>query len=137
MAEEISWLSVIIIILLTGAYSATTFLGTNTFDKCDEINLDQEKININRLMNHSLTASITLASTLLLQKFVRNDGLIFAGLLCTIGIIVSYYSYTIINEEMCKPLTKKSEREYITYGSPIIFGTMCLIILFLMSRKSN
>ena len=69
MAEEISWLSVIIIILLTGAYSATTFLGTNTFDKCDEINLDQEKININRLMNHSLTASITLASTLLLQKF--------------------------------------------------------------------
>tara|TARA_B000000557_G_scaffold34_1_gene53 strand:+ start:2847 stop:3263 length:417 start_codon:yes stop_codon:yes gene_type:complete len=137
MAEEISFVSVIIVILLTLIYATTTYLGTDTFKKCDEINVDEEKINHVRYINHSLTAAITLASTLLLQKFTSDDGLMFSGILTIMGILASYFTYTIVNNESCKPLNKKDTRDYVTYGPPILFGTMCLIIIFLMMRKAR
>ena len=137
MAEEISFVSVIIVILLTLIYATTAYLGTYTFKKCDEINVDEEKINHVRYINHSLTAAITLASTLLLQKFTSDDGLMFSGILTIMGILASYFTYTIVNNESCKPLNKKDTRDYVTYGPPILFGTMCLIIIFLMMRKAR
>tara|TARA_B100000405_G_scaffold156018_1_gene108911 strand:+ start:1099 stop:1515 length:417 start_codon:yes stop_codon:yes gene_type:complete len=137
MAEEISFVSVIIVILLTLIYATTAYLGTDTFKKCDEINVDEEKINHVRYINHSLTAAITLASTLLLQKFTSDDGLMFSGILTIMGILASYFTYTIVNNESCKPLNKKDTRDYVTYGPPILFGTMCLIIIFLMMRKAR
>jgi uncharacterized membrane protein len=137
MAEEISWISVIIITLLTGVYSITNWLGTDTFDKCEEINKDEEKIKHKEFMKQSLIAVVTLASTLLIQKFLKSDGLIFAGILSIAGILASYYSYTIVNNDSCKAKTKKVEKEYIMYGSPTIFAFTCLIVLYLMTRKSN
>tara|TARA_B100000131_G_C17979985_1_gene558203 strand:- start:311 stop:727 length:417 start_codon:yes stop_codon:yes gene_type:complete len=137
MAEEISFVSVIIVILLTLIYATTAYLGTDTFKKCDEINVDEEKINHVRYINHSLTAAITLSSTLLLQKFWKEDGLMFSGILTIMGILASYFTYTIVNNESCKPLNKKDTRDYVTYGPPILFGTMCLIIIFLMMRKAR
>ena len=137
MTEEISFVSVIIVILLTLIYATTAYLGTDTFKKCDEINVDEEKINHVRYINHSLTAAITLASTLLLQKFTSDDGLMFSGILTIMGILASYFTYTIVNNESCKPLNKKDTRDYVTYGPPILFGTMCLIIIFLMMRKAR
>tara|TARA_B100001113_G_C20999364_1_gene574242 strand:- start:270 stop:686 length:417 start_codon:yes stop_codon:yes gene_type:complete len=137
MAEEISLISVIIVILLTIIYATTTYLGTDTFKKCEEINVDEEKVNHVRYINHSLTAAITLASTLLLQKFLTEDGLMFSSILTVMGIITSYFTYTIVNNESCKPLNDKNTRDYVTYGPPILFGTMCLIIIFLMIRKAR
>jgi uncharacterized membrane protein len=137
MAEEISFVSVIIVILLTIIYGTTAYLGTDTFKKCEEINVDEEKVNHVRYINHSLTAAITLASTLLLQKFLTEDGLMFSSILTVMGIITSYFTYTIVNNESCKPLNDKNTRDYVTYGPPILFGTMCLIIIFLMIRKAR
>ena len=137
MAEEISLISVIIVILLTIIYAKTAYLGTDTFKKCEEINVDEEKVNHVRYINHSLTAAITLASTLLLQKFLTEDGLMFSSILTVMGIITSYFTYTIVNNESCKPLNDKNTRDYVTYGPPILFGTMCLIIIFLMIRKAR
>ena len=137
MAEEISFVSVIIVILLTTIYAITAYIGTDTFNKCEEMNVDEEKVNHVRYVNHSLTAAITLASTLLLQKFLTEDGLMFSSILTVMGIITSYFTYTIVNNESCKPLNKKDIRDYVTYGPPILFGTMCLIIIFLMIRKAK
>jgi len=137
MAEEISFVSVIIVTLLTTIYAITAYIGTETFKKCEEINVDAEKVNHVRYITHSLTAAITLASTLLLQKFLTEDGLMFSSILTIMGIITSYFTYTIVNNESCKPLNKKNIRNYVTYGSPILFGTMCLIIIFLMMRKAR
>jgi uncharacterized membrane protein len=137
MAEEISFVSVLIVILLTILYASTAYIGTNTFKNCEEVNVDEEKVNHVRYINHSLTAAITLASTLLLQKFWSEDGLMFSGILTVMGIITSYFTYTIVNNESCKPLNDETTRDYVTYGPPILFGTMCLIIIFLMIRKSR
>ena len=43
MAEEISFVSVLIVILLTILYATTAYLGTNTFKNCEEVNVDEEK----------------------------------------------------------------------------------------------
>jgi hypothetical protein len=86
---EVSGLTVMGILFLGFFYMIISSIGMNIYSKCDAMKGQPVQENLNKYLAATLTIALTIPFTLLVTKFVKNEGAVFALIYSIMGLVGS------------------------------------------------
>jgi len=86
---EVSGETVMGIIFLGFIYMIISSIGMNIYSKCDAMKGQPVQENLNKYLAATLTIALTIPFTLLVTKFVKNEGAVFALIYSIMGLVGS------------------------------------------------
>ena len=128
---EISGMTVMGILFLGFFYMVTSSIGMGIYSKCDAMKGQSVQDNLNKYLAATLTIGLTIPFTLLVTKFVNNEGAAFALIYSIMGLVGSA---AVLNWATKCANAKKSEKNYAAF-STALFSCTLLISFFLMRPK--
>ena len=128
---EVSMTTVMGILFLGFFYMVTSSIGMGIYSKCDAMKGQSVQDNLNKYLAATLTIGLTIPFTLLVTKFVNNEGAAFALIYSIMGLVGSA---AVLNWATKCANAKKSEKNYAAF-STALFSCTLLISFFLMRPK--
>ena len=86
---EVSGLTVMGILFLGFFYMIISSIGMSIYSKCDAMKGQPIQENLNKYLAATLTIALTIPFTLLVTKFVKNEGAVFALIYSIMGLVGS------------------------------------------------
>jgi len=86
---EVSGLTVMGILFLGFIYMIISSIGMSIYSKCDAMKGQPVQENLNKYLAATLTIALTIPFTLLVTKFVKNEGAVFALIYSIMGLVGS------------------------------------------------
>ena len=86
---EVSGKTVMCILFLGFIYMIISSIGMNIYSKCDAMKGQPVQENLNKYLAATLTIALTIPFTLLVTKFVKNEGAVFALIYSIMGLVGS------------------------------------------------
>jgi len=86
---EVSGETVMGIIFLGFIYMIISSIGMSIYSKCDAMKGQPVQENLNKYLAATLTIALTIPFTLLVTKFVKNEGAVFALIYSIMGLVGS------------------------------------------------
>lgn len=128
---EVSGLTVMGILFLGFFYMIISSIGMSIYSKCDAMKGQPIQENLNKYLAATLTIGLTIPFTLLMTKFVKNEGVAFALIYSIMGLVGSAAA---LNWTMKCDNAKQSEKGFAGF-SVFLFTSTLLISMFLMRPK--
>jgi len=128
---EVSGMTVMGILFLGFFYMIISSIGMNIYSKCDAMKGQPIQENLNKYLAATLTIGLTIPFTLLMTKFVKNEGVAFALIYSIMGLVGSAAA---LNWTMKCDNAKQSEKGFAGF-SVFLFTSTLLISMFLMRPK--
>lgn len=128
---EVSGLTVMGILFLGFFYMIISSIGMSIYSKCDAMKGQPIQENLNKYLAATLTIGLTIPFTLLMTKFVKNEGVAFALIYSIMGLVGSAAA---LNWTMKCDNAKQSEKGFAGF-SVFLFTSTLLIPMFLMRPK--
>ena len=128
---EVSMTTVMGILFLGFFYMVTSSIGMSIYSKCDAMKGQKVQDNLNKYLAATLTIGLTIPFTLLVTKFAKNEGAVFALIYSIMGLVGSAAA---LNWAMKCENAKKSEKSYAGF-STALFSCTLLASFFLMRPK--
>ena len=128
---EVSYSTVFTILFLGFFYMVVSSIGMSIFSKCEAMKGKPVQENLNKYLAATLTIGLTIPFTLLVTKFVNNEGAVFALIYSIMGLVGSAAA---LNWTLKCENAKKSEKGYAGF-SVALFTLTLLISFFLMRPK--
>ena len=128
---EVSMKTVMGILFLGFFYMVTSSIGMSIYSKCDAMKGQKVQDNLNKYLAATLTIGLTIPFTLLVTKFAKNEGAVFALIYSIMGLVGSAAA---LNWAMKCENAKKSEKSYAGF-STALFSCTLLMSFFLMRPK--
>ena len=125
---EVSMTTVMGILFLGFFYMVTSSIGMSIYSKCDAMKGQKVQDNLNKYLAATLTIGLTIPFTLLVTKFAKNEGAVFALIYSIMGLVGSAAA---LNWAMKCENAKKSEKSYAGF-STALFSCTLLMSFFLM-----
>ena len=130
---EVSGMTVMGILFLGFFYMVISSIGMGIYSKCDAMKGQSVQDNLNKYLAATLTIGLTIPFTLLVTKFVNNEGAAFALIYSIMGLVGSA---AVLNWATKCANAKKSEKNYAAF-STALFSCTLLISFFLMRPKKG
>ena len=130
---EVSGLTVMGILFLGFFYMIISSIGMSIYSKCDAMKGQPIQENLNKYLAATLTIGLTIPFTLLMTKFVKNEGVAFALIYSIMGLVGSAAA---LNWTMKCDNAKQSEKGFAGF-SVFLFTLTLLISMFLMRPKKT
>lgn len=130
---EVSGMTVMGILFLGFFYMIISSIGMSIYSKCDAMKGQPVQENLNKYLAATLTIGLTIPFTLLMTKFVKNEGAAFALIYSIMGLVGSAAA---LNWTMKCNNAKKSEKGFAGF-SVFLFTSTLLISVFLMRPKKK
>jgi CDP-diglyceride synthetase len=128
---EVSYSTVFTILFLGFFYMVVSSIGMSIFSKCEAMKGKPVQENLNKYLAATLTIGLTIPFTLLVTKFVNNEGAVFALIYSIMGLVGSAAA---LNWTLKCENAKKSEKGYAGF-SVALFTLTLLISAFLLRPK--
>jgi hypothetical protein len=128
---EVSMKTVMGILLLGFFYMVTSSIGMSIYSKCDAMKGKPVQENLNKYLAATLTIGLTIPFTLLVTKFVKNEGAFFTLIYSVMGLVGSAAA---LNWTLKCENAKSSEKGYAAFSTAMFTFTL-LISFFLMRPK--
>ena len=128
---EVSMTTVMGILFLGFFYMVTSSIGMSIYSKCDAMKGQKVQDNLNKYLAATLTIGLTIPFTLLVTKFAKNEGAVFALIYSIMGLVGSAAA---LNWATKCANAKKTEKNYAAF-STALFSCTLLISFFLMRPK--
>ena len=128
---EVSMKTVMGILFLGFFNMVTSSIGMSIYSKCDAMKGQKVQDNLNKYLAATLTIGLTIPFTLLVTKFAKNEGAVFALIYSIMGLVGSAAA---LNWAMKCENAKKSEKSYAGF-STALFSCTLLMSFFLMRPK--
>ncbi len=128
---EVSGMTVMGILFLGFFYMIISSIGMSIYSKCDAMKGQPIQENLNKYLAATLTIGLTIPFTLLMTKFVKNEGVAFALIYSIMGLVGSAAA---LNWTMKCDNSKQSEKGFAGF-SVFLFTSTLLISMFLMRPK--
>ncbi len=128
---EVSGLTVMGILFLGFFYMIISSIGMSIYSKCDAMKGQPIQENLNKYLAATLTIGLTIPFTLLMTKFVKNEGVAFALIYSIMSLVGSAAA---LNWTMKCDNAKQSEKGFAGF-SVFLFTSTLLISMFLMRPK--
>lgn len=116
-ASNVGFLSVLFSIVFGIFYIATTSIGIKTYNECEEIRGVKKWDDLNLMLMHTMTISMTIPFVLIAQMFVGSK--VTAGMAIIygiLGLIGNATSFAMTKEEPCAGATSKDSKNYLIFG---------------------
>jgi hypothetical protein len=121
------------ILFLGFFYMIISSIGMSIYSKCDAMKGQPIQENLNKYLAATLTIGLTIPFTLLMTKFVKNEGAAFALIYSIMGLVGSAAA---LNWTTKCENAKKSEKGFAGF-SVFLFTLTLLISMFLMRPKKT
>ncbi len=128
---EVSMTTVMGILFLGFFYMVTSSIGMSIYSKCDAMKGQSVQDNLNKYLAATLTIGLTIPFTLLVTKFAKNEGAVFALIYSIMGLVGSAAA---LNWTMKCDNAKNSEKGFAGF-SVAMFTCTLLISFYLMKPK--
>lgn len=128
---EVSGMTVMGILFLGFFYMIVSSIGINVYSKCDAMKGQKVQENLNKYLAATLTIGLTIPFTLLVTKFAKNEGAVFALIYSIMGLVGSAAA---LNWTVKCDNAKKSEKGFAGF-SVAMFTCTLLISFYLMKPK--
>jgi hypothetical protein len=128
---EVSMKTIMGILFLGFFYMVTSSIGMSIYSKCDAMKGKPVQENLNKYLAATLTIGLTIPFTLLVTKFVKNEGAVFALIYSIMGLVGSAAA---LNWTLKCENAKQSEKGYAGF-STVLFTLTLLISGYLMKPK--
>jgi len=128
---EVSMTTVMGILFLGFFYMIVSSIGINVYSKCDAMKGQKVQENLNKYLAATLTIGLTIPFTLLVTKFAKNEGAVFALIYSIMGLVGSAAA---LNWTVKCDNAKKSEKGFAGF-SVAMFTCTLLISFYLMKPK--
>ena len=131
---EVSGMTVMGILFLGFFYMIISSIGMSIYSKCDAMKGQPIQENLNKYLAATLTIGLTIPFTLLMTKFVKNEGVAFALIYSIMGLVGSAAA---LNWTMKCDNAKQSEKGFAGFSVFLFTSTLLtlLISMFLMRPK--
>lgn len=86
---EVSYMTVLTLMVFGFVYMTVASVGINTYSKCDAMKGKPVQENLNKYLAATLTIALTIPFTLLVTKFVQNEAKAFLMIYALMGIVGS------------------------------------------------
>ena len=129
---EVSGMTVMGILFLGFFYMIVSSIGINVYSKCDAMKGQKVQENLNKYLAATLTIGLTIPFTLLVTKFVKNEGAVFALIYSIMGLVGSAAA---LNWTVKCDNAKKSEKSFA--GFSVAMFTCTLLISFYLMKPKN
>jgi len=86
---EVSYMTVLTLMVFGFVYMTVAALGINTYSKCPSMKGKPIQENLNKYLAATLTIAITIPFTLLVTKLVKNEAKVFLMIYALMGIVGS------------------------------------------------
>jgi hypothetical protein len=130
---EVSGETVMGIIFLGFIYMIISSIGMNIYSKCDAMKGQPVQENLNKYLAATLTIALTIPFTLLVTKFVKNEGAVFALIYSIMGLVGSAAA---LNWAVKCDNAKNSEKNYSAFSTALYTMTL-LFSFYLLRPKKN
>lgn len=128
---EISWGTIIIVLLLALFYVAISAVGIDTFNKCPAMKGKKTQEDLNKYLAATMTIGLTIPFTLMLTKFAQNESALFMMIYGIMGIVGSAAALNWATK--CEG-ARKEVKGYAGF-SVASFSCTLIIAIFLLSRQ--
>jgi len=129
---EVSGLTVMGILFLGFIYMIISSIGMNIYSKCDAMKGQPVQENLNKYLAATLTIALTIPFTILVTKFVKNEGAVFALIYSIMGLVGSAAA---LNWAVKCDNAKNSEKNYSAFSTALY--TMTLFFSFYLLRPKR
>ena len=129
---EVSGLTVMGILFLGFFYMIISSIGMNIYSKCDAMKGQPVQENLNKYLAATLTIALTIPFTLLVTKFVKNEGAVFTLIYSIMGLVGSAAA---LNWAVKCENTKNSDKTFA--GLTTALYTITLFFSFYLLRPKK
>ena len=129
---EVSGKTVMGILFLGFTYMIISSIGMSIYSKCDAMKGQPVQENLNKYLAATLTIALTIPFTLLVTKFVKNEGAVFALIYSIMGLAGSAAA---LNWAVKCDNAKNSEKNYSAFSTALY--TMTLLFSFYLLRPKK
>ena len=128
---EVSWMTVMGILLLGVFYVAISSIGMTIYSNCEAMKKEKVQENLNKFLAATLTIALTIPFTLLVTKFVKNEGKFFALVYSVMGLVGSAAT---LNWTLKCDQSKPSEKGFAGFTTAL-YSVILLASLYSMRPK--
>jgi low temperature requirement protein LtrA len=121
---EVSGETVMGIIFLGFIYMIISSIGMNIYSKCDAMKGQPVQENLNKYLAATLTIALTIPFTLLVTKFVKNEGAVFALIYSIMGLVGSAAA---LNWAVKCENAKSSDKNFAALTTAVYSLTLCFL----------
>jgi len=129
---EVSMTTVMGILLLGLFYMVTSSIGMSIYSKCDAMKGQSVQDNLYKYLAATLTIGLTIPFTLLVTKFVKNEGAAFTLIYSIMGLVGSAAA---LNWAIKCESAKNSEKNYAAFSTAMF--TLTLLVSFYLMRPKK
>ena len=129
---EVSGLTVMGILFLGFIYMIISSIGMNIYSKCDAMKGQPVQENLNKYLAATLTIALTIPFTLLVTKFVKNEGAVFALIYSIMGLVGSAAA---LNWAVKCENAKSSDRNFAALTTAVYSLTLMFSFYLLRPKK--
>ena len=129
---EVSGNTVMGILFLGFIYMIISSIGMSIYSKCDAMKGQPVQENLNKYLAATLTIALTIPFTLLVTKFVKNEGAVFALIYSIMGLVGSAAA---LNWAVKCENAKNSDKTFA--GLTTALYTMTLLFSFYLLRPKK
>ncbi len=130
---EVSGLTVMGILFLGIIYMIISSIGMSIYSKCDAMKGQPVQENLNKYLAATLTIALTIPFTLLVTKFVKNEGAVFTLIYSVMGLVGSVAA---LNWAVKCENAKNSEKNFAGVTTAL-FSMTLLYSFFLLKPKGG
>jgi len=128
---EVSGKTVMGIIILGVVYVIISSIGMSIYSKCEDMKDKPVQKNLNKYLAATLTIALTIPFTLLITKFVKNEGAVFTLIYSVMGLVGSAAA---LNWAVKCENAKNSEKNF-AIASTVFYTLTLMLSRFLMKPK--
>jgi hypothetical protein len=129
---EVSGATVMGILFLGFIYMIISSIGMSIFSKCDAMKGKPVQENLNKYLAATLTIGLTIPFTLLVTKFAKNEGAVFALIYSIMGLVGSAAA---LNWAVKCENAKNSDKNFA--GLTTAFYSLTLLFSFYLMRPKK
>ena len=129
---EVSGKTAMGILFLGFIYMIISSIGMSIYSKCDAMKGQPVQENLNKYLAATLTIALTIPFTLLVTKFVKNEGAVFALIYSIMGLVGSAAA---LNWAVKCENAKNSDKTFA--GLTTALYTMTLLFSFYLLRPKK
>ncbi|ALI95672.1 hypothetical protein OlV7_040 [Ostreococcus lucimarinus virus 7] len=129
---EVSGLTVMGILFLGFFYMIISSIGMSIYSKCDAMKGQPVQENLNKYLAATLTIALTIPFTLLVTKFVKNEGAVFALIYSIMGLVGSAAA---LNWAVKCENAKSSDRNFAALTTAVYSLTLMFSFYLLRPKK--
>ena len=131
---EVSGMTVMGILFLGFFYMIISSIGMNIYSKCDAMKGQPVQENLNKYLAATLTIALTIPFTLLVTKFVKNEGAVFTLIYSIMGLVGSAAA---LNWAVKCENAKSSDRNFAALTTALYTITLFFSFYLLRPKRTT